>query len=393
VLRKALVAGQIALALVLLVGSFLFVRTLANLRSRGPGFSTTNLLTFHLDPGRAGYEQTRGRALMEQLVTSLRELPEVSGAGLSTASLLGPGSWNTRLTVDAGERFVAKGIHCNAIGPGFFETLGAQVLEGRAFDARDRLDGPKQEFRSVIVNERFASRYFPGKSALGARVAFGAAPNAVATMQIVGVVQTFSYRARGLREPEEQAFFPYFEGSFGGGSLYVRTRTSSSAAFAAIRGAVEKAAPGLAVEDLRTIDGQLDRALANERLLAILATAFALLAVLLAVVGLYGVTSFVVARRTREIGIRMALGATRKAALWLVVGDTARLVAAGVLVALPAVWGLGRFVESQLFGVTALDAATLAGAAVLVGCAALAAAAAPARRATAVSPVDALRHE
>ena len=173
----------------------------------------------------------------------------------------------------------------------------------------------------------------------------------------------------------------------------MRTRTSSAAAFGSIRAKVQGIGPGLAIEELRTIDDQLDRALANERLLAILATAFALLAVLLAVVGLYGVTSFVVARRTREIGIRMALGATQRAALWLVVSETARLVAAGVLIALPAVWGLGRLVESQLFGVTATDAATLAAAAALVGCAALLAAAAPARRATAVSPVDALRHE
>jgi len=393
VLRKALVAGQISLALVLLVGAFLFVRTLANLRTRGPGFSSSNLLSFHLDPVRAGYDKARARVLMEQLVATLRELPEVSGAGVSTASLLGPGSWNTRVTVDAGRRFVARDIHCNAIGPGFFETLGARVVEGRAFDVRDRLDVPDPKFRSLIVNERFASRYFPGRSPLGARVAFGAAPNVVTAMEIVGVVQTFSYRARGLRDPEEQAFFPYFESYFGGGQIYLRTRSASAAAFAAIRATVGKAAPGLAIEELRTIDDQLDRALANERLLAILATAFALLAVLLAVVGLYGVTSFVVARRTREIGIRMALGATRRAALWLVVGDTARLVVAGVLIALPAVFGLGRLVESQLFGVAPMDALTLAAAAALVGCAALVAAAAPARRATAVSPVEALRHE
>jgi predicted permease len=392
-LRRSLVVGQITLALVLLVGALLFVRTLSNLRERGPGFRTTNLVTFHVDPLRAGSDKRQARATVSQVAAALRELPEVEHAAISGVTLLGPGSWSTRVTVDADKRFVAPRVHCNAIGPGFFDTLGTRIVEGRAFNERDRIDKGEEDFRSVVVNERFARRYFPNRSALGARMAFGAGPNVTPRMEIVGVVETFSYRAKGLREPEEQAFFPYFEGEGGGAQLYVRTRTSSTAAFASIRGAVRKVAPALAIEEMRTIEDQLDRALTNERLLAILATAFALLAVLLAVVGLYGVTSFVVARRTREIGIRMALGATRRAALFLVVSDTARLVAAGVLVALPVVWGLGRLVESQLFGVAAMDTATLAAAAALVGCSALVAAAAPARRATAVSPVEALRHE
>jgi ABC-type antimicrobial peptide transport system permease subunit len=149
----------------------------------------------------------------------------------------------------------------------------------------------------------------------------------------------------------------------------------------------------LPYDGMQTIDDQLDRALQNERLLAILAAAFAGLAVLLAVVGLYGVTSFVVTRRTREIGIRMALGATRGAALWLVVRDTAAMVLAAVAIAVPAAWALGRLVESQLFGVRAMDGATFAAAALLVAGAAVAATAVPARRATSVNPVEALRYE
>jgi hypothetical protein len=211
-------------------------------------------------------------------------------------------------------------------------------------------------------------------------------------MEIVGVVQTFSYRASGLREPEEQLYFPFFEGTPRGGSLFVRSRVESGTAMAAIRATVARLDPALPLTALRTIDDQLDRALSNERLLAALAVAFAALALLLAAVGLYGVTSFVVAGRTREIGIRMALGATRGAASWMVVRDTSRLVLLGVAVALPCAWGLGRLVESQLFGVTALDGRTLAVGALVVSLAALAAAAVPARRASRLDPVQALRH-
>jgi hypothetical protein len=250
-----------------------------------------------------------------------------------------------------------------------------------------------RQFRVAIVNERFARRHFPDRSPIGARLAFGAAPNAVATIEIVGVVRDFSYRARGLRDVEQQAFFPFLEMQPRNGVVYARTRAGSGASFAAMRAAVARVDPALPVDGLRTLDDQLDRALANERLLALLASAFAGLAVLLAVVGLYGVTAFVVTRRTREIGIRIALGATRAAALRLVARDTAWMVSLGVLAAVPAVVGLGRLVEGQLFGVAGTDALTFLAAAGLVGASALAAAAVPARRAARVDPAVALRSD
>ena len=160
-----------------------------------------------------------------------------------------------------------------------------------------------------------------------------------------------------------------------------------------IRAAVRRVDPSIPITDLRTLDDHLDRTLVNERLLAMLASAFAALAILLAVVGLYGVMSFVVSRRTREIGIRLALGASRGTALWLVLRDAAGMVAAGLATALPAVWGLGRLIENQLFGVRAMDGTTIAGAAALVALVGIGATTLPARRATAVSPMEALRYE
>ena len=249
-LRKALVAGQIGLALVLLVGAGLFVRTLSNLRSRGPGFATTNLLGFYVDPARSGYDEPQSRALLRRLVEAVRALPEVQSAALSASDLLGPGSWNTRLTVDTeGRRFVAEDVvHCNAVDPSFFETLGVAMVAGRSFDDRDVALDSKRGFRSAIVNERFARRYFADRSPIGARMAFGAAPNVVTDIEVVGVVRTFSRRARGLRDPEEQAFFPFFEMTRASGAMvYVRTRTPSAAAFGSMRAAVRSIDPALPI--------------------------------------------------------------------------------------------------------------------------------------------------
>jgi predicted permease len=391
-LRKALVVGQIALALVLLIGAGLFVRTLSNLRAQGPGFDTTNLLTFHVDPSRSAYSQPRGERLLLDLLAALRTLPEIERAASSSATLLGGGSWNTSMTIQSDRRFVTdRAAHINAVSPGFFATLRTPLLAGRDFDERDARVGSEQDFRHAVVNESFARRYFGDRSPIGARLGFGNRPDARTEMEVVGVVKTFSYR--GLRETDDQVFVPFLESTVRGGTYYVRTRASSRAAFASIRAAARALDPALPVDELRTLDDQLDRALANERILAILATAFAGLAVLLAVVGLYGVTSFVVTRRTREIGIRMALGATREAALWLMIRDTGTLVIGGIVIALPAVWGLGRLIESQLFGVGALDGATVAACAALVVLAALAASAVPARRASSLNPVEALRCE
>jgi predicted lysophospholipase L1 biosynthesis ABC-type transport system permease subunit len=219
----------------------------------------------------------------------------------------------------------------------------------------------------------------------------GNQPNTKTEIEIVGVVRTFSYR--GIRETEDQVFFPFFQGQITGATFWIRTHVGSPAAFASIRTAVHGVDPALPIGKMRTVDDQLDRALANERLLAMLATAFAGLAILLALVGVYGVMSFVVSHRTREIGIRVALGASRGTAVWLILRETALMLVCGVAIALPAAWGMGRLIESQLFGVHATDGPTIVGSVLLVASAALIASAFPVRRATAISPIQALRCE
>ncbi len=399
-LRRVLVIAQICLAVILLVGAGLFARTLASLRAKGPGFSTHNQLTFRVDPSGSGYSPAQAAALMRNVLATVRTLPEVESAGLSVASLFSGGSWNQQITIQSGRRMLTEStVHCNAITPGFFETLGVPLLAGRSFNDRDaravisasRVGEGPPGFRSAIVNESFARRYFGDRSPIGARLGLGNQADTPTDVEIVGVVGTFSYR--GLRETDDQAFFPYFEGAFGGGSFWVRTRVPAASAFSSIRTAIRQINPALLIVGMRTVDDQIDQTLVNERLLATLASGFAGLAILLALVGVYGVTSFVVTRRTREIGIRVALGATRTAAAWVILRDSAMMLAAGIALALPVVWLLGRLIESQLFGVGPMDWPTVFAAAVLVALGALAASALPARRATAVNPIQALRHD
>jgi predicted permease len=392
-LRKTLVVGQIALALVLLIGAGLFVQTLAGLRLQGPGYRTTNLVTFDVSPIRNGYQDEASKALMRRLLAALERLPEVESAGLSTSKLLSGGSWNGRMTIAGPTRITTETFHRTAVSPDLFRALGVPIVAGRGFDARDQReeDVPGNDFRVAIINERAAREYFPGRSPIGARIAVGTNLDTPVDIEIVGVVKTFHYR--GVREAERQVYFPAWEGSVRHASFFVRTGAPAAVAEAAIRAAVRGVDPTLPLSELRTVDQQVERVLVTERMLATLATAFAALALLLAVIGLYGVMSFVVTRRTREIGIRMALGALPRAAVTTVLRETAWLVLVGLGLALPAVWALGRVIESQLHGVRPLDAATLAAAAALMALVALVASALPARRASAVAPTEALRAE
>jgi predicted permease len=391
--RKALVVGQIAFTLILLVGAGLFVQTLARLVGQGPGFETAHVVTFGLNLKRIGYTQENAQRATQQILAELRSLPEVAGAGVAGNSLLQGGSWNNFLTVEADRRFVTdRPVHLNPVTPGFFATLETRVIAGRDFEGRDaRPAGETGGPRSAIVNESFARRYFPGGSPIGARFGLGDQADARADMEIVGVVRDFSYR--NLREQTEQAFLPLFEGTLSGGSFYLRVQGRPEAALASVRTAVARVDPALPLLSLRTFDDQVARSLTTERMLATLSGGFACVALLLSVVGLYGVMAFVVTSRTTEIGVRMALGATRSRAVWLVVADAVAMIALGTALALPCVWAVGRLVEAQLYGVTAIDPPTIAGASLLLSLVALAAAMLPAWRAASISPTEALRFE
>jgi predicted permease len=393
-LRKVLVIGQMAFTLILLIGVGLFVQTLQHLQAKGPGFATSSLLMFRLDPISNGYSESDATRLMRELWRKLNELPGVERATVANAHLLTGGSSSTSMTIQSGERIVTdRAVHYMRVSPDFFATLGTQLVAGRYFEDRDLRDPKRTEtgYRSVIVSETFARRYFGTRSPLGSRLGFGNRPGVVTNSEIIGVVRGFS--RRNLRDDIEQAFFPFWDSNSAGGTFYVKVRGKPESAFAPIRAAVAQMDPALPVIELITLDGQIERSLATERMLATLSTGFGAIALTLSVVGLYGMMSFIVTRRTQEIGIRLALGATRSGVVWLIVRDALVMIAGGTALALPAAWLLRRLVETQLFGVSAVDGPTIAIAAALLALVALGAATLPSWRATLVSPTEALRPE
>jgi ABC-type antimicrobial peptide transport system permease subunit len=241
------------------------------------------------------------------------------------------------------------------------------------------------------VNEAFVKRYLEGRSPLGVRICEGSGPDAKPNIEIVGVMSNFSYR--GLREDSEQAYFPFFEGEGAGGTFYVRVRGKPESSFQSLRAIVRSVDPALPMTNFRTLNEQVNRSLNTERILATLSSSFGTLALLLSLVGLYGVMSFIVTQRTREIGIRLALGARRWSAIWLVLADALVMILAGIAIGLSFVWALGRLVESQLYDVKPSDPAVIAIAILILCSAAIGAALIPAHRASGVNPMDALRLE
>ncbi len=391
-LRKAIVTVQIAFTLILVAGGALFVRTLTILMAKGPGFTTSSLISFGLDPRRNGYSGKEASQLTRRIYDELRSSPGAEMSAVARVQLLTGGSAMNPMTIQANERITTdRAVNYNAVSPGFFRTLGIRLIAGRDFDERDSRQVGETGQRSAIVNESFVKRYLAGRNPLGARIGQGSGPDVKPNIEIVGVVSDFSYR--GFREDPEQAYFPIFEGDDTGGNFYVKVRGTSEAAFQSIRTIVHNADPTLPITYFRTLEEQVNRSLNTERMLAALSGSFGTLALLLSLVGLYGVMSFVVTQRTRELGIRLALGATRGSAIWLVLRDALVMIAVGTAIALPCVAALGRLVESQLYGIKPTDPGTIAAATLILCAATLGAALIPARRASAVNPTEALRFE
>jgi len=387
-LRKGLVTAQVALSFLLLFGAGLFVRSLQNLRTTDTGVAVDNLVTFQLAPALSGYDDSRGTRFYEDLLTRLRASSAVQNAGIAAVPILAGTEWDNSMSVEGHRAQDGEDMQAfmNAISPGYFETMRIPVLEGRDF----KLTDAQKDTTVAIVNKRFADHFFPGRSAIGKRLGRGNRPDTKLTVEIVGVVANSLYE--GPREGvRRQVFVPNWGKN--SAAVYVRARTGSESAYTLARNEVKALDSTMPIYELKTLEAQLDETLLTDRLIALLSAGFGLLATVLASVGLYGVMAFVVARRRKELGLRLALGARPALIIWSVMREVLVLLAIGLAIGVPAAIALGRLVSTQLYGIQANDP-WLAGVTVTV--LALVAAAAgliPAHRASRIDPILALRCE
>jgi predicted permease len=384
-LLSSLVAVQVALSLLLLVGAGLFGRTLQNLLNVDPGFRRDGVLLVNLDGERQGYRDARLMAFYRSLLDRVRQVPGVVSASISSHTPLSGSSWS--------EAAIPKGQHLPerdnagfiAAAPGFFVTMQTPLIAGRDFDERDQ-GSPNV----AIVNQAYAARYFPTQNPVGQYLS-ATVTRPPSDLQIVGVVKDVT--TRSLRQaPRPTVYVSYFQRAPRTDALVIRAAGSLSQIASAIRKELQPSFPDTTIEVLALTD-QVGRTLVKERLVANLAGGFGVLGLALACIGLYGLLGYSVVRRTREIGIRMALGAQRRGVLWMIARRALRLVAVGVALGLPLAWMASRWLRSMLFGLTATDPSVMAGAVVLLAMAGMLAAYFPARQATQVDPTIALRHE
>ena len=387
-LRKGLVTAQVALSFLLLFGAGLFVRSLQNLKTTETGVQLDNLVTFQISPSLNGYDDNRAQIFYQQLLERLRSAPGVQSAALATVPILSGDEWDSSMGV---EGHVAKDgedqqAFMNAFSPGYFATMNIPILEGRDFRDSDA----KQRSTVAIVNKRFADHYFPGQSAVGKHIGQGGGPKTKLNIEIIGVVANSLYE--GPREGiHRQVFVPNWGKN--SATIYLRAHTGSNDAFNVVRNELKALDPSLPIYAVKTVEGQLDETLLTDRLIAMLSAGFGLLATLLASVGLYGVMAFVVARRKKELGIRLALGAQSGGVMWLVMREVLLLLAIGLAVGIPAAMALGRYVSSQLYGIQAQDPVIAVATVVLLSVVSAAAGLIPAHRASRIDPILALRHE
>jgi predicted permease len=389
-LRRMLVGIQVALSLLLLVGAGLFVRTLRNLDSLGPGFLTDHLLTFRIDPSLNGYSDEQTKSFYQRLDINLQTMPGVTSVGFSAMPLLKGYAWqNAVLGKDFEGAPIEEQPVLSEVGPDYFATLGIPIVAGRAFTAKDV--GPA---KYAVINESFAREYFRGRNPIGQRFGLVDDMEPVSPdIEVIGVIPDRKYR--DLREtPPAQAYFPYLEGvHFRFMNVYLRTQVDPRQIEDELRERVRQFDPHVPVVGLQTMNEQIGFSLRTERLVASLSVVFGGLATLLAVIGLYGVTAYTVMRRTREIGIRMALGAMPVDVIAMVMHEVFILIGAGLAAGFSLALALANLVRSQLFGLNPRDPLTFVGSAIVLTVAAGLAGLIPALRASSLAATTALRHE
>lgn len=386
-LRSALILVQVALSLPLLVSAVLLMKSLQNLRARDTGFNKENVLFASVNPALNGYTKERSATFFEDLLTRTRALPGVKSASLATDSPVSGGSDQTRIVVEGytpreGERVIANFTY---VSSDYFKSLEIPLVGGRDFDDRDRLGAPQV----LVVNEKLAMQYFGTTDVVGKRIGL----DDVADRTIVGVVKDAVYI--NLRENiRRHVYVPITqEPVLSGLTLHVKTTTEPQAVTEQLRAELKAIDPHLPLYNIKTLSTEIDESLMQERLVTWLSAAFGVLATLLTALGLYGVLTFSVARRTREIGIRVALGAQRRDVFRLIMIRGVILIGVGVVVGLGASVAFSRLIGSLLFGVAPNSVATMAAVSAGLIVVALLACYLPARRATKVDPMVALRYE
>jgi putative ABC transport system permease protein len=392
--RKVLVAGQVAFTLLLLAGAALFTKTLWNLRNVDLGLRTEHIIGFGISPSLNGYDYPRTIRLTDQLRQRLASLPGVRGVTSSELGALSGDTAGSNITAEGGPEVPEdqQTVNYLATGPAYFSTFGVPLLAGREFTEADNAASPKV----AVVSETMAKRFLPGRNPIGMKFHFGGAKDKDASPEItiIGLVRDLNLDHVKSVTPNPYVYLPYSQrDALFAMSIYVATERDPLLLATSIQSVVRDADPNLPVYDLKTMDRVIDADLFSERMVAVLSGAFAGLAAMLAALGIYGVLAFLVVQRTREIGIRIAVGAESGDIRKLIVKEVGSMLILGVVVGLPLAYVLARLSESLLYGVTANNPLIYAVGLVLIAVVAVVACYIPARRATRVDPLVALRYE
>ncbi len=388
--RTTLATVQIALSMALLVPAGLFAKSLFNVSRVNLGLKTDNLVLFSLAPELNGYNTERTRQLFERIEDEISALPGVSSVAATMVPVLAGDNWGNSLVVEGFEAGPDTNTNAsfNGIGPGYFRTMGIPLMAGREFTRADAFGAPKVG----VVNQAFAKKFNLGDNPIGKRFGLGG-PNAKPDIEIVGLVQDAKY-SEVKREVPPQYFLPYRqEERLGFGYFYARTATPPEQLLATIPAVIRKLDANLPVGDVKTMETQVRENVSEDRIISTLSLAFALLATVLAAIGLYGVLAYTVAQRTREFGLRMALGADGGTVRGMVMKQVAKMAIVGGVIGMIAAVAVGRLAQSILFELQGHDPLVLTLSTIALGIVALGAGFIPALRASKIDPMNALRYE